>query len=320
MAQATPVADAVQTRLYRIQFRAMGCHMSAWAATEDGEVASRTLAAVWAFFGVAERVLSRFRPDSELSRLNARAGQQVEVSPLLWSVLQAALEGARCTSGLYDPTILGALEAAGYDRTFADVADDGTAGAPVPARAGWREIRTDVPSRAVLLPPGARIDLGGIAKGWAADQALEMLSLLGPCLVDAGGDIAARGRPLEQPAWPVGIADPRRPEEDIGLLRLRDCGVATSGMDYRRWRRGGQVQHHIIDPRTGRPANADLLSVTVVAPNAAQAELHAKAVLVLGSRQGYKYLARQTAVEALLVHQDGAVLWTPGFRRYLADA
>jgi thiamine biosynthesis lipoprotein len=103
----------------------------------------------------------------------------------------------------------------------------------------------------------------------------------------------------------------------LNLLVVRDRGVATSGVDYRHWRRGGSVQHHIIDPRTRRPAQTDLLSVTVIAPDATLADLHAKVALMLGSQTGYEYLSHQPAVEGLLVRNDGALVTTPGFEAYV---
>jgi thiamine biosynthesis lipoprotein len=122
----------------------------------------------------------------------------------------------------------------------------------------------------VELEPGVRLDLGGIAKGYAADRACELLALAGPCLVNAGGDVAVRGG-----AWPVGVAP--------GLtLELAAGGLATSGRDRRRWVRGGREQHHLIDPRSGRPARSKALRVTVVAGSAADAEVLAKAAFLGG--------------------------------------
>ncbi len=310
------VGTSAQTR--SIAFRAMNCQMGAWVVSDDKALAEQRLAAVEVFVRATEASLSRFRPESELSRLNARQGETVAVSATLANVLALALQGARETGGVYDPTILDALEAAGYDRSFEQVTDDARPAAPVaPRSVGWQDIQLDVAARRVTLPVGVRIDLGGIAKGWAADEAARMLAGVGPCLVDAGGDIVARGRPVEYPAWPVGIADPRVPDADLALLMVADRGIATSGTDYRRWRRGETLQHHIIDPRTRQPAQTDVLSVTVVAPSAARADLYAKVALILGVNEGRRLLEEMPDVEGLLIDQGGEQHVTSGFARYV---
>ncbi|MFN8472400.1 MAG: FAD:protein FMN transferase [Anaerolineae bacterium] len=312
------MVDTTQAQTYSISFRAMNCEMGAWVVATDAELAQQRLAAVEVFIHATEVSLSRFRPESELSRLNARTGETVAVSKTLADVLALALTGARETDGIYDPTILDALEAAGYDRSFEKVSDDARPPVAVaPRQVGWRDIQLDVATRRVQVPRGIRLDLGGIAKGWTADRAAGMLAQVGPCLVDAGGDIVARGQPLEWPTWPVGIADPRNADEDLALLMVSDRGIATSGTDYRRWRRGEKVQHHIIDPRTRQPAQTDLLSVTVIAPTAAHADLYAKVALILGSQAGRSLLEKTPGVEGLLINEMGEQSMTAGFAQYV---
>lgn len=326
-------------------FRAMNCEMAAWVVAAEPQAAKEHLVAARDFIQTVEAQLSRFRPQSELSRLNARSGQPVRVSALLWDVIVCALDSSRRTDGLYDPTVLNALETAGYNRTFETVVADRldllretrspgdrrpspTAGHLEKQGPQWsvaggrrsfrRDIQLDPRTRSVTLPPGVRLDLGGIAKGWTADRAADRLAALGPCLVDAGGDLAARGRPPGQAGWPIGVADPHNPEMDLALLLVSDRGVATSGVDYRRWTHAGVPQHHAIDPRTRRPARTDLLSVTVVGPDATRADLHALVALLLGAKQGHRYLARRRDVEGLLVGQGGRLLVTPGMRRHVS--
>ncbi len=296
----------------------MNCQMGAWVIADDADAARLALAGVEAFMRAAEATLSRFLPTSALSQLNARLGQPTPVVPMLWEVLTLALDSAQATDGLYDPTILDALEAAGYDRSFEQIADtSGAAAVPPRPIATWRDIQLDPATRTVTLPPGLRVDLGGIAKGWAAERAADSLARLGSCLVDAGGDLAARGHPVEWSAWPVGVADPRQPDADLALLMVADRGVATSGTDYRRWRRGQTVQHHLIDPRTRRPAQTDLLSVTVVAPTAIAADLHAKLALLQGAAAGLAYLEDLPDVEGLLISEAGDMGETSGFQQYV---
>src|SRR5262249_13693488 len=148
---------------------------------------------------------------------------------------------------------------------------------------GWEAIELDPAARSICLPEGLRLDLGGNAKGWAADRAVRRLARFGPALVDAGGDIALCGpRPNGDP-WGIGVADPILPDRDLTLLRVASGGVATSGVDFRRWLRDGVWKHHLIDPRTGEPAETDLLSATVVAGSTADAEAAAKTVMLLGA-------------------------------------
>lgn len=313
----------------------MNCEMGVWVVAADPQAAMEHLVAARDYFHNVEDQLSRFRPQSELSRLNRRPGQSVPVSPLLWQVIVWALGAAERTNGLYDPTVLDALEAAGYDRSFAerpvtndecDVPSLPMAPTPafvlrgsssVPHGPTWRDVQLEPRTRSVTLPAGVRLDLGGIAKGWAADRVADRLAALGPCLVDAGGDIAARGSPPGQAGWLIGVADPQDPETDLALLLVRDRGVATSGVDYRRWSRGGSTQHHIIDPRTRRPARTDLLSVTVLAPDATQADLHALVAMILGSQEGFRYLLCHPGVEGMLVGSDGRQFSTPAFTGYV---
>ncbi|MCC7105898.1 MAG: FAD:protein FMN transferase, partial [Chloroflexi bacterium] len=200
---------AVELPTNRTEFRAMGCRMAATVVSAQIGAATERLARVRDLMEEIEACLSRFRPNSELSELNARAGRAIRVSPLLWEALNVALTWAHRTDGLYDPTIMDALEAAGYDRSFDQGLDDEVAASSVAQPAyGWRDIALDAKRQTVILPPGVRIDLGGVAKGWAADRASDLLVDLGPCLVDAGGDLAARGAQPPYDAWPLSIADP----------------------------------------------------------------------------------------------------------------
>ena len=214
-----------------------------------------------------EQSMSRFRPDSELSRLN-RDGRIVG-SPSLVEVVTAAVEARESSGGLFDPTVHDAVVAAGYDRTFECLADRRpvlNGGAPCGGE-------VDVIGSRITLSSGVRLDLGGIAKGYAADRAVELLAESGPSLVNAGGDIAVRGG-----AWPVGV---KTADGTITLL-LEGGALATSGSDRRRWAVDGGTAHHLVDPRTGRPAETDLLRATVVAGSAVEAEVLAKTAFLGG--------------------------------------
>ncbi|HEU5015072.1 MAG TPA: FAD:protein FMN transferase [Roseiflexaceae bacterium] len=290
-------------------FHAMGCSMLAALDSDAPEAASK-LAGIAERFAAWEQQLSRFLPDSELNALNRRAGAWTPVSDTLWHVLRAALHAAEASAGLVTPTLLTALEAAGYDQSFEQVrAADRLATTHMsrPQPYAWRAIRLDAARRTVWLPHGMRLDLGGIAKGWAAEQAADWLSADGPALVDAGGDIVVSGPRADGSAWPIGIADPRQPGAQFGLLMIHSGGVATSGRDYRRWQRNARWQHHIIDPRTNRPAITDVLSASVIAPTLRQAEMAAKVVFILGSHAGLLWIEAQPTLAGLLVCEDGSI-------------
>jgi thiamine biosynthesis lipoprotein len=216
------------------------------------------------------------------------------------------------------PTLLAALESAGYDRPFDSLQPDEPRD-----RAGWvlvgdwRLIECDVSTRSIMLPPGMRLDLGGIAKGWAADQAARRLGVFAPTLIGAGGDIAVSGPRADGEPWSIGVADPSEPDRNLELLLIANGAVATSGRDYRRWQRNGAWQHHIIDPRSGEPAETDVLSATVIAPTAVEAEMAAKMVLIMGSRAGLNWLEEQSTLAGLLVLESGYVLHSQRIEDYL---
>lgn len=244
------------------RFDAMGTEVELLLDASQDEAAEGALDAAESEFHRLEALLTRFRPDSELSRLNV-AGT-LAAGPDLVRVVRLALEARDRTGGLFDPTVHDALVSAGYDRTFASLAPDGPAARLETACGG----RVEIDGATIRLDHGVRLDLGGIAKGDAVDRACGLLAAAGPCLVNAGGDLAVRGG-----AWPVAVPDGPTLELSAGAL-------ATSGRDRRTWRRGGRELHHLIDPRTGRPAETPLLRVTVVAATAVEAEVLAKAAFL----------------------------------------
>lgn len=305
-------------------FRAMNTDVQAVVVVNDDGApsAEQALAEVEDLFASVESALSRFRPDSELSRLNRAAadcqGRQLfQTSPLLFDVAHAALEAARETSGLFDPTVLGALVAAGYDRSFELVADDVSFTSTWEIRPGWDTVILDSANRTISLPPGLGLDLGGIGKGWTVDLAVDRLREFPAFGIDAGGDLYCRGRQADGTAWTVGVEDPRAPGRDLAVLAVEDRAVATSSVIRRRWQRNGRQQHHLIDPRTGLPAETDVLSATVIAQSVARAEILAKVALILGSTAGLHFLNKYPQTAGILIRKDGRVLRTIGFSERL---
>lgn len=285
----------------RHEFRAMGTTVKlflAETATPDGRAA---LERGEAEFERLEALLSRFRPESELSRLNARG--RIEASDELLEVVELALAARRQSEGRFDPTVHDALVAAGYDRTFDEVAPEGRSTAGRPQVGGV--VTVNRPARTIELEPGVRLDLGGIGKGYAADRVASFLSAFGPCLVDAGGDIATRGRPAPH-GWLVGV---ETGDETI-TLSLQGA-LATSGRDRRRWRRNGEERHHLIDPSTGSPATSDLLRVTALAETATEAEVVAKTLFLAGEKPAQRE-ADAKGIPCVLVTDDNRTVFAGG--------
>ena len=283
--------------MLRHGFRAMGTQIELLLdvpATTDAEAA---FSAAQAEFARLEGLLSRFLPDSELSRLN-RDGA-IDAGPDLAAVVRRALEGRERTGGRFDPTVHDALVGAGYDRTFADL--PGELGRPIePARCAGG-VQVDAAGR-IELEPGFRLDLGGIGKSYAAESACALVAQLGPALVDAGGDIATCGG-----AWPVGVATA---DGSLTLL-VENGGLATSGCDRRRWLAAGEKAHHLIDPTSGRPATGDLVRVTVVARDAVEAEIHAKALFLAGATRAAAE-ANASGLPCVLVTRAGQTVLAGG--------
>jgi len=296
----------------------MGCQMLAGLDGQTGRAAHQ-LEKVPVWFETWEQALSRFRQDSELNELNRQSNQPVPVSQILWDVLKSARWAYEYSQGLVTPAVLDAMVSIGYRQSFDQLQTDPAA--PVTALAvelpGFSAVEMDPVRRTVTLPENMHLDFGGVAKGWAAHQAMQRLKTYGPALVDAGGDIAISGRQKNGDPWVIGVENPYAHGEDSDVLLLGRCGVATSGTDFRRWQQGGVWRHHIIDPRTGLPAESDLVSVTVVAPTVLQAEAATKIILISGSRDGMAWLESQSNLAAILVRENGVRLYSQKIKPYL---
>jgi len=234
-----------------------------------------------------ERRWSRFRADSELSRLNAgRIGIAAVVSPETYRLVERAVGAWELTDGRYDPTVLGSVVANGYDRTFSEVPADRTApGSPTTRAPGCRGIVLDAQHHAITLPEGVGIDPGGIGKGLAADIVADELMAAGAegALVDIGGDVRMVGTGPEDGQWVIDVDHPLDPDHTLLHLSLSDAGIATSSRLRRQWLHNGVARHHLIDPATGRPTTTRIVAATVIAGEAWWAEALTKVLFVTGS-------------------------------------
>jgi thiamine biosynthesis lipoprotein len=225
-------------------------------------------------FAAEDRRFSRFRADSELTAVNEAAGTWTRVSAGFAAVATMAMDGARRTGGLFDPTVLPALAAWGYDRDFDRIRRRATFGEVHPPRCGrWAEIELD--DDRLRMPPDVALDFGGIAKGWTVDRAVEDARLPW-VLVDAGGDLRLAGL---RGGLEVTIDDPLRPSEEAARVHLEDGALATSSTACRTW---GPGLHHVIDPRSGRPLAGEVIQATAWAEDCAQAEVRSTWALLTG--------------------------------------
>jgi FAD:protein FMN transferase len=264
-----------------------------------------------------EQILSRFRLSSELSEINRHPGVVKHVSPVFAEVMLAAEKAEKLSGGLVTPTVLNALITAGYRDDFETLLErtgnefEQTLLTPIEAG----QVKFDHRSHTVELPFGTQLDFGGIAKGWAAQQVMLRIGDLAPVLVEAGGDIAISGLMQSEGKWPVGVANPFDPDNNLALLMIENGGIATSGKDYHRWMFNGEMQHHIIDPRTMRPAETDILTITVLASNVMDAETFAKTALIKGSEIGKIWLDEQSGVAYFMVLDNGTVIRNEQFMK-----
>ena len=267
---------------------------------------------IHALFQTMHRALTRFDDGSELSGLNARAGEEITASATLLRAVEAALWAARASDGLVDPTVLDALEHAGYARSR-----DGASPAPLvdaiaaaPARhpatpsrpARWQDIVLDPSRRTIRLPAGVRIDLGGSAKGLAADLAAELLRHRASYAVDVGGDIHIGGTdPIPR------TVHVRHPLDDeiAHSFAVTSGAVATSGLQTRLWRTETGFAHHLIDPTRGTPAWTGVIQATAFAPTGLEAETLAKTALLRGPHAGRDLLSQHGGA---LVLDDGSLV------------
>lgn len=283
--------------------------MSGTLVTENEDLHDFAARRLSHWLAAIDAACSRFRDDSELSRLNAR-GEAV-MSATFERALVTAVESWHATQGLCDPTVLPALLALGYDGDFADVQDrQDFARRPSAPSPGASALRIDESSHFVSLAPGCQIDLGASAKALAVDLIADDVAPHGGVLIEIGGDVAVRGRGPNG-AWSIGVSEDLVISGHEPRVNLTNAGVATSSTTVRAWRAGGQHVHHIIDPRTGSPASGPYVTATVAAESCQRANAFATAALIWGEDAPY-YLA-QARCAARLVRVDGVMDYIGGW-------
>jgi thiamine biosynthesis lipoprotein len=302
-----------------VQLRAMGTGVT--IATAEPEALAPAVAAAEVELSNIDQACSRFRTDSDLSRINERAGEWVRVSSLCIEAIEVALRAAEMTDGLIDPTVGGALEESGYTEDFEILAKDGPAlhltVKPIP---GWQKVLINRKAGAVRVPPGVHLDLGATAKSLASDRAAAAAAAATNVgvLVSCGGDLAAVG---EAPAggWSVRVSEHHADPVDAPgqTILFEHGGLATSGVTARHWRRGGQSFHHIIDPATSQPAMTPWRVVTVAASTCVEANIASTAAVILGDAA--PAWLEERGLAARLVRTDGSVLRTGGWPAETAE-
>ncbi|WP_084719023.1 FAD:protein FMN transferase [Streptacidiphilus carbonis] len=313
-ATAAPAAPAAASASASADWRALGCAVR--LVVTDPRRLDHCRHTLERWLAEVDAACSRFRDDSHLVGLNTAAayadGHPVPVVPLLSEALAAALRAAELSDGDVDPTVGSAMAAIGYDRDFQLVEREGRPVRllvrPVP---GWRKVVLDPAAGTVAMPRGVRLDLGATAKAWAADRAAARLAADAGCgvLVSLGGDTAVAGEPPED-GWRIRVQDATGPVEAAvegphALVTIRDGGLASSGVSARRWHRGGRPIHHLVDPRTGLPAETPWRTVSVAAGSCLDANTASTAAMVRGATAP-EWLT-ELSLPARLVAADGSV-------------
>lgn len=303
--------------------RALGCPIRVVVTRPRSLAGAKT--AVDEVIAAIDSAASRFREDSELSRLNAAPEREVTISPLLASAIGAAMRGAELTDGAVDPTVGTALRLAGYDSDFASILKDG---GPLRIHSeripGWKAISFNPSTRRICIPRGVELDLGATAKALASDLAAAAAARViegGGVLVSLGGDIAVAGEPPDG-GWSVQVSEDSSALIDEGeeAVSIETGGIATSSTMARRWTRGGVVMHHIIDPVTGQPVAGPWRTATVAAATCVDANIASTAAIVKGV--GAPTWLESMGLEARLVDRQGRVRriggWPPPANSKLA--
>lgn len=281
-----------------------------WSEKEKLPALER-LAQIW--FQCIERQFSRFRSDSELTHINNSKGKLTSISDLMLEVLLLAQKYQQMTQGIFNPFILKALKHSGYNTSFEKIGNKNINLAKSLPQSELSNstltLTLDPEARSLQLPQGIEMDLGGIVKSWAAKRLVQEYKHefgIKRGFVNTGGDLCVWGSSAESgEPWLIGIEDPWRPSQDIGILALESGAVATSSILGRQWLTAQGPMHHLIDSRTMQPSTSNIVQCTVTGPDVIECEIWTKVICILGLNKGLELFAQKTSgYEALLFAQN----------------
>jgi len=276
-----------------------------------------------------DKRFSRFRNDSELTRLNNSSGDNFIASEEMIDILKKAQEFHKITGGIFDPTILESLESIGYKESFDNLTKDKNADTNLNidevvnsffGRPLFSISIVDKDTNLISLPKGQKIDLGGIGKGYLLDSlAKKLKKKYNNFWISAGGDVILHGKNSSSGIWEVGVQNPLKHEDDLMKIRVlgENLSIATSGITKRKGIKGSFSWHHIIDPRTGLPVDNDILAVTVIARNALEADVLAKTILILGKKEGIDLVNKSPDAECLIIDKGLNTTFSKQMKNYL---
>ena len=316
--EASPIPlqaeESAKVELHKRNLGVMGTDLEIKVIDVDTDKAEKALDAAIAEIQRVEDMMTTWR-DSPLTRLNAAAGQGfVDVPKELARLVARSLAVAEATHGAFDPSFASVGKLWDFKADPPQLPSDEEIASAI-LKVGFRKVQVDLENSRISLPAGTRLGLGGIAKGYGVDRAMAVLMQHGikDGIVNAGGDLKALGTKFGKP-WRIAITHPRKGEEPVAVIPLSNICLVTSG-DYERFFVvDGKRYHHILDPRTGRPATG-CISATVLAPDAAFADALATAMVVLGPEEGLKVIEALPRVEALLVDLDGNAFRSSGLAK-----
>lgn len=317
------------------KFRAMGTDVIVAIISDDGVGARADTEDVARAITDFEKRFSRFLPVSELCALNKNGGEVCRASADMTDMLIAAHYWHKDTGGIFDPSICEALEEVGYDTSIdferGPAREEATYSFDAPSHQRrfqacprFIDVRVEKDAGTVAVPHGMKLDFGGIGKGYSVDMTAQRLrKKYSDFWISAGGDMFLSGHNSEGKPWEIMVQDPLDVANNIGCIAMgerKEMAVATSGVMKRRGEKGGFAWHHIIDPRTGLPAENAIAAVTVIAPTATAADVCAKTVLILGEQEGIDFIERHADVACLIVTTQGAVIYSREMKKYFTAA
>ncbi|MEH7437603.1 FAD:protein FMN transferase [Neobacillus drentensis] len=290
--------------MYNYQFNSMSTLVR---ISINQELFANDMMPVYKLFELIDSTCSRFREDSELCRLNQQVGKDVTISSEMLSILTDAFCFYKETKGIFDPCVLTSLEDNGYARSIEFI--KGQVVVPIPSTVVTTPRSPfTLNKEQQMVTLHAKIDLGGIAKGWVIDRATELLEKMGYGFINVGGDIRIFG---ELPrALNIGIESPFDEKQMLSSIQVISGAVATSTSMKRKWIVNGEWKHHLIDPRTGQPSDSEILSATISAPTAVEADVWAKTVLLLGEEQSKEWI-KDKWTQAVLINRKNEI-WKGG--------